>query len=235
MKVVVGGCSVSDYTRVKRVYGEILAENIGADYIHHGAGCGSNYRTWRNVTNLVMNNEITEDDLILIQYTEPTRQEFWSSYVDEHRQHIRDSKYNGDIIRWKYGAHIWHKTAFDNHQKFEQKFFKLKEEYFTSTEFDLERFEYNHYLFHNTIVSKNIKIAYVVPNGYMRGKGAEFIDRFNKSGEIHITENLTFPHSPNTTFDSSLYLLDDMSHFNQLGHEYVADVIETFLKKNQWI
>jgi hypothetical protein len=174
-----------------------------------------------------MSNEITEDDLILIQYTEPTRQEFWSSHVDEHRQNIRDSKYNGDIIRWKYGAYTWSKTASDEtHQKFEQKFFKLKEEHFTSIEFDLERFEYNHYLFHNTIVSKNIKIAYVVPNGYMRGHGAEFIDRFNKSGEIHI---------PNDTGTKDIYLLDDLCHFNQLGHMHLATTIEKFLKKKQWI
>jgi hypothetical protein len=222
MKVVVGGCSVSDYTEVKQVYGEILAENIGADYIHHGACCGSNYRIWRNITNLVMNNEITEDDLILIQYTEPTRQEFWSAYVDEHRRDIRDSKYNGDIVRWKFNAHKWHNT-----NDFEHKFLKLKEEHFTSTEFDLERFEYNHYLFHNTIVSKNIKIAYVVPNGHMKGHGWIFRDRFNKNGEIHITEDLTF--------DSLLYLLDDRCHFNQLGHKYVATTIEKFLKKKQWI
>jgi len=222
MKVVVGGCSVSDYTEVKRVYGEILAENIGADYIHHGAGCGSNYRTWRNITNLVMNNEITEDDLILVQYTEPTRQEFWSAYVNENRRDIREGRCNGDIIRWKFNAHTWHKT-----NNFEQKFFKLKEEYFTSIEFDLERFEYNHYLFHNTIVSKNIKIAYVVPTGYMKGHGWIFRDRFNKNGEIHITEDLTF--------DSLLYLLDDGCHFNQLGHKYVATTIEKFLKKKQWI
>ena len=66
MKVVVGGCSVSDYTGLgtKQTYGEILAQNIDAEYIHHGAGMGSNYRIWRNITNLVMNNEITEDFLI---------------------------------------------------------------------------------------------------------------------------------------------------------------------------
>ena len=232
MKVVVGGCSVSDYTGLgtKQTYGEILAQNIDAEYIHHGAGMGSNYRIWRNITNLVMNNEITEDDLILIQYTQPSRQEFWSGLIEDddnkrfmgpNKLETRELKYNGDIVRWKSNMNLY------GMNNLEKKFFKLKESYFTSTDFDLERFEYNHYLFHNTIVSKNIKIAYVVPTGYMNGYGWLFRDRFNKSGEIHITENLTF--------DSSLYLLDDMSHLNQLGHEYVADVIETFLKKKQWI
>jgi hypothetical protein len=224
MKVVVGGCSMSDYTgaEVERVYGEILAENIGADYIHHGAGCGSNYRTWRNITNLVMNNEITEDDLILVQYTDPTRQEFWSAYVNEH--FTREQKYNGDIIRWKFNAHKWHNT-----NDFEHKFLKLKEEHFTSTEFDLERFEYNHYLFHNTIVSKNIKIAYIVMDYGI----AKFIDRFNKNEEIHIPEDMSTEIYP---MSKDIYLLDgDKSHLNQLGHIHLATIIEKFLKKKQWI
>jgi len=233
MKVVVGGCSISDYTgaEIERVYGEILAENIGADYIHHGAGCGSNYRTWRNITNLVMNNEITEDDLILVQYTEPTRQEYWSSYIesedyrfDEHKKiELREQKYNGDIIRWKFGAHKWHKT-----NDAEQKFFKLKEEYFTSRRFDLERFEYNHYLFHNTIVSKNIKIAYIVMDYGI----AKFIDRFNKNEEIHIPDDMSTKVYPTS---KDIHLLDDGCHLNQLGHIHLATIIEKFLKKKQWI
>jgi enterochelin esterase-like enzyme len=83
MKVIVGGCSVSDYTgpEVKKVYGEILANNINAEYIHHGAGCGSNYRIWRTITRMVMNNEIDKDDIVFIQYTDVSRQEYWSSYI----------------------------------------------------------------------------------------------------------------------------------------------------------
>ena len=71
MKVIVGGCSVSDYTgaEVDRVYGEILSERLNAEYIHHGSGCGSNYRMWRKITNLIMNGEISDKDLIIMQYT----------------------------------------------------------------------------------------------------------------------------------------------------------------------
>ena len=51
MKIAVAGCSVSDYTGegVERVYGEILAESLNVEYIHEGAGIGSNYRMWRKI------------------------------------------------------------------------------------------------------------------------------------------------------------------------------------------
>jgi hypothetical protein len=45
MKLCVAGCSFSDYAGdVANVYGAILAEKLNVDYIHHGAGSGSNYR-----------------------------------------------------------------------------------------------------------------------------------------------------------------------------------------------
>jgi len=240
MKVIVGGCSVSDYSGadVERVYGEILAEKIGADYIHHGAGCGSNYRIWRVITKMVMNNEIDKDDIVLIQYTNVNRQEFWSSHVplngdgdpaiwyrfDERKKiETREQKYNGDIIRFK--------TNLSMPDKNEQKFFDLKQTYFTSIGFDEERFEYNHFLFHSLMISKNIKVAYFVPDSGegagMAGYSLDNIHLFNKNGEIHITDGLTFQY-PGAH-------LRDPGHFNQRGHEYVAKVLEKFIKKKQWI
>ena len=231
MKLIVGGCSVSDYTgpTVNRVYGEILASNIGVDYVHEGAGCGSNYRIWRNITRMVMNNEITKDDIVLIQYTKPSREEYWSSVVlpdayrfDDYKKiEIREQKYNGDIIRWKPEAHNWHKT------NSEYTFFKLKEEHFTSTEFDEERFEYNHFLFHNLMVSKNIKVAYIVPGGEkLGGYNSYYVHLFNKNGEIHITDDMTFLYPGE--------YLQDAGHWNQKGHEYVATVLEKFIKEKGW-
>jgi hypothetical protein len=233
MKVIVGGCSLSDYTgpTVNRVYGEILANNITAEYVHHGAGCGSNYRIWRNITRMVMNNEITKDDIVLIQYTNPSREEYWSSAVlsealdrfDDYKKiEIREQKYNGDIIRWKPEAHNWHKT-----NDSEYTFFKLKEEHFTSTEFDEERFEYNHFLFHNLMVSKNIKVAYIVPDGaWLGGYSGDNVNLFNKNGEIHITDDMTFLYPGE--------YLQDAGHWNQKGHEYVATVLEKFIKEKGW-
>ena len=224
MKLIVGGCSVSDYTPgVDRVYGEILAEKIGADYIHHGAGCGSNYRIWRIITRMVMNNEINENDIVLIQYTDVSRQEFWSSSEKENLREdkirLRDKKYDGDIIRFK--------SSLKMSDKHEQKFFDLKQSYFTSTGFDEERFEYNHFLFHNLMISKNIKVAYVVLDGAMAPYNLDKIHLFNKNGEIHITDGMCFEY-PSKYFE-------DTSHWNQAGHKYVADELEKFIKKEQWL
>ena len=47
MKLCVAGCSFSDYTKVDKVWGEYLAEKLDVDYLHEGAGCGSNWRIWR--------------------------------------------------------------------------------------------------------------------------------------------------------------------------------------------
>ena len=157
MKVVVAGCSFSDYTgkEVTKVYGEILANSLNAEYIHEGAGAGSNYRMWRKVTNLVMDDKITSTDLVIMQYTEVTRQEYWHAiretrdnniYIGPNRQQIREPAYGGDIIRWKMDI------ADYGHFSSQRKFFQLKENYFTSSEFDDERFKYNHYLFHLSLI-----------------------------------------------------------------------------------
>jgi hypothetical protein len=229
MKVIVGGCSVSDYTgpEVKKVYGEILANNINAEYIHEGSGCGSNYRIWRTITRMVMNNEIDKDDIVFIQYTDVSRQEYWSSYIlsednrfDQYKKiELREQKYDGDIIRFKNSLSMSNKN--------EQKFFDLKQAYFTSNDFDEERFEYNHFLFHNLMVSKNIKVAYVVPDGAMAGYNQMKAHLFNKNGEIHINDDMTFYYPGE--------YLEDQGHFNQRGHEYVATVLEKFIKKRQWL
>jgi hypothetical protein len=239
MKIAVAGCSVSDYTGegVERVYGEILAESLNVEYIHEGAGIGSNYRMWRKITNLVMDDTITSDDLVIIQYTQTSRQEFWHSKYEErdemrymgcNNQLVREAAYGGDIIRWK--PDIWKSLkgsifAGNGADVVQTKFFQLKEEHFTSPDFDDERFKYNHYLFHNAMMQKRIKVVYVVGSGLMNGYGGVFKHLFDKNGEIHITGD----------FGIEKYVLDDKAHFNQLGHEYLAKTIEKQLKENKLI
>ena len=239
MKIAVAGCSASDYTGegVHKVYGEILAKSLNAEYIHEGAGVGSNYRMWRRITNLVMDDTITSDDLVIIQYTQPSRQEFWHAqyedreemrYVGVNKQQIREAAYGGDIVRWK--PNIWQSMKGSILERtgisiVQTKFFQLKEEYFTSPEFDDERFKYNHYLFHNTMMSKGIKVVYIVCSDCMHGYGGVFKHLFNENGEIHITGD----------FGLEQYVLDDKAHFNQLGHEYLAETIEKQLIEKKLI
>jgi hypothetical protein len=234
-KIVVAGCSLSDYTGVgvSRVYGEILAKSLKSEYIHNGAGAGSNYRMWRTVTNLVMDGKITCDDLVIMQYTEVTRDEFWHAkhetrdshiYVGINKQKVREPKYGGDIVRWKTDIHSLSGSWSNGVDVTLRKFFKLKDEYFTSVEFEEERFKYNHYLFHNAMMSKGIKVVYVVGAGDLKGYGAIFKHLFNENGEIHITGD----------FDKHVFD-DDAAHMNQKGHERLAEILEEQLKEKKLI
>ena len=212
MKLIVGGCSVSDRTEVDECYGEILARDIGVDYIHYGAGCGSNYRMWRKITKDIIDGNITKGDIVIIQYTQPWRDEYWSCYYKKENRfdrygniEYRDKYGTGDIIRWK----PMMKGEDDN----EYKFFELKEKFFTNIEYDLERFECNHFLFHTTLINKGINVIYFVPDGKLFGYNKKYEEYFNKNGEIHLTR---FYDEKNNE------LLPDLAHMNAKGHEVTA-------------
>lgn len=222
MKIAVAGCSVSDYTEVDKVYGELLAERIGAEYIHEGAGCGSNYRIWRRITGHVMNGTITPEDIVIIQYTEVTRDEFWSSYVPSSKKdrydgkgkiELRENFDTGDIIRWK--------TLQYGRNATEYNFLKLKEEHFTSIKFCEEKFATNHYAFHNMLINKGIKVVYFSPAGAMHGYGQRQIDYYNKNDEIIISPYIN---------KGSAKLLPDNCHFSQYGHICMAEKLEKELR-----
>lgn len=248
MKVVVGGCSVSNSwereTSIDEVYGQILANQIGADYVHHSVDGGSNYRIWRKITQMVMNNAITDkfeifppeevitkNDVVIIQYTQPTREEYFS-IKDSNESNIRDESEEcevddgGNIIRFKLDS-----QNIPNLNKHEKKFFDLKEKYFTSNMFDKERFEYNHYLFHNLMMSKGIKVVYLVSakrplSNYSLG----YRNLFNKNGEVHCT----------LFEDKDEYLRHingfvDHYHFSKKGHQYVADELKKVTEQQGWL
>ena len=247
MKIIVGGCSISDSFAndpgIDVVYGKILANRLDADYVHHAVISGSNNRIWRKVTQMVMNNEITDihrmppvnevitkNDIVIIQYTAMNRQEYFSLNrytVKLSRDWVEpyDRDDGGEIIRYKVDSY-----NILNKNKYEKKFFELKEKYFTSNKFDEERFEYNHYLFHNLMMSKGIKVVYLVsPNKPLDNYSWDYRHLFNKNGELHVT----------LLEDNDEYLrhmdgVIDHYHFSKKGHEYVAIELEKFIKEKGW-
>jgi len=247
MKIIVGGCSISDSFAndpgIDVVYGKILADRLDADYVHHAVISGSNNRIWRKVTQMVMNNEITDihrmppvnevitkNDIVIIQYTAMNRQEYFSLNrytVKLSRDWVEpyDRDDGGEIIRYKVDSY-----NILNKNKYEKKFFELKEKYFTSNKFDEERFEYNHYLFHNLMMSKGIKVVYLVsPNRPLDNYSWDYRHLFNKNGELHVT----------LLEDNDEYLrhmdgVIDHYHFSKKGHEYVAIELEKFIKEKGW-
>ena len=117
MKLVVAGCSFSDYMEKNSyTYGEQLAAFLGRKYVHEGAGSGSNWRIWRTVGNMVYNSTLDVNDILIVQYTNTERQEFWSQYSPDKpiiingkkRRPLREEgPEDGSIIRYKMKAHTF--------------------------------------------------------------------------------------------------------------------------------
>ena len=220
--LVVAGCSVSDYTHVDKVYGEYLSEKINCNYIHEGSGCGSNWRMWRKIFNLVNNNIITNEDIIIVQYTELIRREFWSPYQKQSRSLYGSNeksfiveKYNdsGSIIKFKMDAH-----KFSDHTSDEKKFFKLYTR-FIDQDFELEQFFMMHNMFQSFMKDKGFKNLYFLKTGkYGPIKNSNDIIDFYKDNYIS---------APNA-FDN--HLLGDKLHMNELGHKKLADIVYNYIK-----
>tara|TARA_B110001454_G_scaffold31891_1_gene31207 strand:- start:739 stop:1284 length:546 start_codon:yes stop_codon:yes gene_type:complete len=177
-----------------------------------------------------VNEVITKNDIVIIQYTAMNRQEYFSLNrytVKLSRDWVEpyDRDDGGEIIRYKVDSY-----NILNKNKYEKKFFELKEKYFTSNKFDEERFEYNHYLFHNLMMSKGIKVVYLVsPNKPLDNYSWDYRHLFNKNGELHVT----------LLEDNDEYLrhmdgVIDHYHFSKKGHEYVAIELEKFIKEKGW-
>lgn len=71
--LAVGGCSYSDYTQVKKVYGEHCAEILGMEYKHYARGGSSISRMFYALTRAIENNELKRGDVVVLQYTDPHR------------------------------------------------------------------------------------------------------------------------------------------------------------------
>lgn len=216
-KLFVAGCSVSDYSEVDEVYGEIMANELGCEYVHEGSGCGSNWRIWRRIINHIINNNLTPDDLLIVQYTTLERQEFWSFNEKEEincRIRMRE-RYNnplgGDIIKFK--------SCLYEHQEFidEGKLFKLLETKFTNPYFDFDVFQTQHLMFQCLL--KEYKIPTIFFGFYLNRDTIQLIDHF-KDSYFHVDE----------VKGDINYLLKDMGHFNKNGHEYVAKKMVEFIK-----
>ena len=149
-KLLVAGCSWSDLTRVDKCYGNWLSEEFDAEYHHHGSGVGSNWRIWRTVSEKIINQKFNRNDILLIQYTNCTRQEFWSSYVETNENRLTDI-YGNVILREDFddGQIIKFKVNIPDSQidKNEDQLFTLYESYFLNKEFEMLKQKQFHMMF----------------------------------------------------------------------------------------
>lgn len=225
MKLFVAGCSVSDYTKVSKVYGEFLAEKLGCEYVHEGAGCGSNWRIWRAITGHIMSGDLTQDDLLVVQYTGREREEFWSRFdptAAEMRPNDIDHlcvtevpDYGGSIIRYKAGAGEW------QDQPAVKDFFNTYEQNHLHITFERDRFQTHNYMFQNMLLTKNIRTVFIRSQ---RSPSVPLSDLLPEFSKIAFTEPQT---------DISMYDLSsvDYDHMSQQGHEVFAGWLYDHINK----
>ena len=225
-KLVVAGCSVSDRGNANICYGDALSILLDAEYIHHGSGCGSNYRIWREITNMILNRELTPEDQLIVQYTTVTRREFWTSnWVDPEDRTYNSNKHNeytgvvtlvepysdgGHLVKYKNLAHEW-QTNGDTAQ-----FFRQYGEQFNSEAYSYDLFRINHYNFYNTIKAAGIPTLWVSMLEYHK---PNMIAHTPDADTLWITKEQL----------SSEHFQPDGTHFTDAGHKRVAELIKEHL------
>lgn len=222
-QLLVAGCSFSDYTKVQKVYGEILFEKLKfKKYIHEARGCGSNYRMWREIVNHVLKKTIFPEDFIIIQYTESIRQEYWTPHrravipITDDSNNSDPYKNSGTIIRFKTDSHL------SQHQPIEKRFFKSLE-YFINEDFENEKFYVNHQMFQAFMIFNNFKNVFFLKGGSY-GPDYDLIAEY-KNNFINGSHLLDHPY----------HLPGDNWHLSQEGHENTANFLYNFLKDNKHV
>lgn len=222
MKLVVGGCSFSDwYPGVEKPWSVKLSERMKLEYLHEARGCGSNYRIWRELTNHIVQGKVSKEDIILIQYTSPTRYEFWSdcthpvipitSYKNSSDPFYNNrDKRDGTIIRWKPGAYEF--NSLNNNEK---EFFKELETHFIHQDFCNQQFLMYQNMFHGFLLSRGFnKFFYLYP--YQDTIGCEWagLDRIIIKKEDWYIPNFCI----------------DIGHLNDSGVEHLANLVYDRIK-----
>jgi|DEB19_MinimDraft_2_1074335.scaffolds.fasta_scaffold00172_3 hypothetical protein len=214
-KLFVAGCSFSDFTKVEKVYGQFLSEKLNYEYVHEGAGCGSNWRIWRQITKHIMSGNLTSNDLLIVQYSGREREEFWSaleqpsySFRPNTVDHLTiiDKYTDGNIIRYKANSHTW------QNNKEERDLFELYEKYFVNIDFENERFTTQNYMFQTLLLSKHIPVIFVRSHRIPPLVDADIFTEY-------------MPYVFDEPYKLKQYNLEpnDYGHMNQAGHQVFAD------------
>jgi hypothetical protein len=222
-KLCVAGCSFSDYTQVEKCYGKFLSEKLDFDYLHEGAGCGSNYRIWRRVAGHIIANRITPNDIVIIQYTNPERREFFSKNTPyPHNFKVGELKIaeeyeDGSLIRYKYGSHVWQDYSND------KEFFKIYENDHINIEYDRELFNIYNMMFQSLCKEYNITTVFI--------KG--IYSRINEL-DFNITEKFKpyiFHEGDFMDIQTNQLSPGDKGHMSLIGHENYSELLYEHLKK----
>lgn len=211
----IAGCSVSDYTKVDKVWGEFLSEKIQNDYVHLAAACGSNYRMWRLIASKIINREITKNDTVIFQYTTLERNEFWSPIKDQFPLYLRENyKNSGSTIRFKVDSYSF------GYNSIETKLLKLYTR-FINLEYEEEKFVNNHMMIQCLAKEFNIKNLYFVTLSPYGLSNMPLIPSYENN---HIVLPHIFKKKENC-------LPRDRSHLSDHGHQLLANTVFEELTK----
>ncbi len=216
-KLISAGCSFSDYLQNNRtVYGKELSQLLDRNYMHQGAGAGSNWRIWRVIGQAVMQGLITDRDIVTVQYTGIERREFWSSHRAEKKSHSdflvsrRDSYADGDLIRYKAMAWTW-----QDHER-ENEFLQLYEEHHVCVSYEQEWFDLQHYQFQLLLQQHRIPCVFIIG----RHRPLEKFELIEPFSQWQFQESEDFQRDTNTWNSPA-----DNSHLCDHGHRQLAEML----------
>jgi hypothetical protein len=228
-KLIVAGCSFSDLTSIDQKtrkasavvpYGELLAQQLSCTYIHEGACSGSNYRIWRVVTNYILDRVITPDDTVIIQYTQPARDEFWSMYTEHPNpkyKWVDFPDYGGTLLRAKA------QSQFSVNKPENQAFLKMWEEGYLNEDYMRERYRVYNAMFQGFLLQRGFNNVYWIRNDYNQHT-LEVVPEY---------QDKVFDAIDIATADGNWLLTDHRPgmHLTQQGHQVLAQALEQFIKK----
>lgn len=212
-KLFVVGCSVSDNLHQSEVYGNLIAQKLGYEYVHMAMGVGSNYRMWRYATKAVLNKNLTSEDLLIVQYTGTERCEIWSD-IERIRpvEHVDQSEFypkGGTILKFKWDAYLWQED------QLQKDFLKLYQERFLSPKFEDEKFMVHNYNFQCMLAYNNIRTV------FFKSRANNIYNVIDRYSPYSYMEPSNFIKDTQYSVDP----INDKFHMNALGHSTLADML----------
>ena len=220
MKLFVYGCSFSDrFGGVNHCYGDILSKKLNVEYSHHGvAKCGSNDRIYRQLTNDVLEGDVTSDDLVLIQYTTPMRKEFATWVNPRPTSNVRETMNDYHLVRYKDGCHQWH------HHEVIKDFLKIYEEYMSITHFDYVNFKLEN-------IRLQTFLAHYDINACILGLTCYAPMQQDMDISIPYFKNRIYWNKEIGDAKDERYAPDDPFHLSENGHCVLAQSLYTWLNE----